>query len=152
MSSSNTTTGPIPKVYYKQSADVGGDASWTSYVKVFPVTKPAATLVVGGSSDLLVELREGSYTVQSLNHTEANVPYSFVRPLNPYTSAPLSVHLGDMSIRLRAASATDNATDTDTDTRGWSTFDSTYLGNAVAGVFSYSTHTIVGTHKQACGS
>ena len=108
------------------------------------MTRPAATLDVGGSSELVVELREGTFTVQSLNHTKANVPYSFARPLNPSTSSPLSVHLGDMSIRLRAAPTTTSATKSSSSaakTSGgegallrassWSTFDSTYLGDAV---------------------
>ena len=86
------------------------------------MTPPAVSVVVGGTSDLFLELRQDTFTVQSLNHTEANTPYSFSRPLRQASVLPLCSHLGDLTIRLQPASATSPS--------AWSTYGSNNLGKA----------------------
>lgn len=88
-----------------------------------PVTPPALSVNVGGSSELFLELRQDTYTVQSLNHTKANTPYSFSRPLREASVLPLCSHLGDITLRLQPAS-------TETSPSSWSTYGSNYLGKA----------------------
>ena len=105
---------------FVQVSGAAGDASWTTFIKHADVTAPAITLRVGGNSEMILSLRQDSYTVQSLNHTKANVPYTFVRPLDAGSALPLCAHLGDVNIRLRAQGSTD----------AWRTFDSTSLGKA----------------------
>ena len=77
---------------------------------------------MGGDSELALELRAGTFTVQSLNHTKANTPYSFSRQLDEDSVLPLCSFLGDVTIRLQPAAETDPAK--------WSTYSSNYLGQA----------------------
>ena len=112
---SNTTTA-VQRVYFKSSTGKSSDPSWSTYLKTGTVTPPTASLAVGGSSGLVVELRDTYFTVQSLNNTAVGQPpagfgvkpssYSFTRPLDQGSCLPLSVHLGDMTLRLQDASAT----------------------------------------------
>lgn len=94
----------------------------STFAKEGVVTPPAASLAVGGTSDLVVELRQDSFTVQSLNHTKANTPYSFSRPLRQASVLPLCSHLGDITIRLQKESETSPSS--------WSTYGSNALGKA----------------------
>lgn len=111
----NQSTGPA-RVYFKDVAAAAGDASWSTFAKHADPTPPAVTVSV--SPDLVLSLRQGSFTVQALNHTGASPPYSFVRPLDAGSTLPLCAHLGDLSLRLGSPG-------------GWESFDSTYLGEAV---------------------
>jgi hypothetical protein len=113
---SNTSTA-VQKIYFKSSTGKSTDPSWSTYLKTGTVTPPTASLAVGGTSGLVLELRDTYFTVQALNNTAADVPpagfgvtpstYSFTRPLDQGSCLPLSVHLGDMTLRLQDASATD---------------------------------------------
>ena len=94
----------------------------STFAKEGVVTPPAASLAVGGTSDLVVELRQDSFTVQSLNHTKANTPYSFSRPLRQASVLPFCSHLGDITIRLQKESETSPSS--------WSTYGSNALGKA----------------------
>ena len=112
----NSTT-TEQKVYFKSSTRGSNDPSWTTYLKEGIVTPPVTTIEVGGSSNLVVELRKDFFTVQSLNDTTVGQPpagfgvkpsaFSFTRPLDQGSSLPLSVHLGDMTLRMQDATATD---------------------------------------------
>ena len=56
-----------PKVYFKAVPSVGGSTGWSSWVKRAIVTPPAATLPVGGTSNLTLLLRQTYFTVQNLS-------------------------------------------------------------------------------------
>lgn len=118
-SHASNTTAPssIQKVYFKSAVSHTNDASWSTYLKTGIVTPPVSSLAVGGDSGLVLELRADYFTVQGLNNTAPDVPpagfgvkpstYSFTRPLDQGSVLPLSVHLGDMTLRLQDTSATD---------------------------------------------
>jgi hypothetical protein len=113
---SNTTTSP-QKVYFKSSAGRSSDPTWTTYLKHGEVFPPALVRSVGGTSQLTLSLRKDYGTVQALNSTKIGQPptgygvqptsYSFARPLDQASCLPLCTHLGDISLRLQDASATD---------------------------------------------
>ena len=112
----NDTT-VVQKIYFKSSAGKSADPSWSTFFKTGTVTPPTASVDVGGTSKLVLELREHYFTIQSLNNTAVGQPpvgfgvqpsaYSFTRPLDEGSCLPLSVHLGDMTLRLQDAAATD---------------------------------------------
>ena len=81
----NTTLGKV-KIYFKSNNGVGGSSAWSSWVKVAPVTPPAASLPVGGTSRLKLLLRQDFYTVQNLSRVGAH--FSFTRPLDDGSTLP----------------------------------------------------------------
>ena len=52
------STATAQKVYFKSSTGGSSDPSWTTYLKQGVLTPPAATVEVGGSSNLVFELRK----------------------------------------------------------------------------------------------
>jgi hypothetical protein len=92
------------KVFLKKGTGRSGGAPWASWVKTAPVGPPAALIEAQG---LNAALRADSFTVQWLNvsGTSSAENYSFVPPLNSGSALPLVQHLGDVTMRLRAASS-----------------------------------------------
>jgi hypothetical protein len=112
---SNTTTGKVNS-YFKSSAGVAGDKSWTTFLKVGNPRPPAKTLEVGNSK-LILSLREDYFTVHSLNTSVGDLKYSFARPLDVSSVLPLCAHIGDVTIRTQAPTA-------DADPLSWNTYSS----------------------------
>ena len=69
------------------------------------MTPPTKTLAVGGSSNLQLLLRADYFSVQNLSRAGEN--WSFTRPLDGGSTLPLCAHLGDVTLRVRAAGAAD---------------------------------------------
>ena len=102
----NGTIAKRTKVFLKKGTGRTGGAPWASWVKIAPVDPPATLIHAKG---LNVALRSNTFTVQWLNvsGTSSAGNYSFVPPLNSGSALPLVQHLGDVTMRLRAADAAD---------------------------------------------
>ena len=113
--------------YFKSSKAHNGDPSWATYLKANAVDPPVLNFTVGG---LDVGLRANSRTVQILgtefNRKHDGGNFSWVPPLTgwnrPDRSSALCQNLGDITIRVRPASATG--------TGGWSTYASAWGAQA----------------------
>ena len=110
--SGSNTTKAKQHVYFKMDAGVAHSHGWSSWLKQAPVTPPALTVSVGGTSRLELRLRQDFFTVQNLSRSGEK--WSFTRPLDDSSTLPFCAHLGDLTLRLRpvvgehAANATSN--------------------------------------------
>ena len=86
-------------IYFKMNAGIAHSAGWSSWIKRAPVTPPALTVSVGGTSRLELRLRQDFFTVQNLSRTGER--WSFTRPLDEGSTLPFCAHLGDLSLRVR---------------------------------------------------
>lgn len=104
----NGTITQRTKVFLKKGTGRSGGAPWASWVKIAPVGPPAMLINAPG---LNVALRSDTFTVQWLNvsGTSSAENYSFVPPLDSGSALPLVQHLGDVTMRLRAAAAADES-------------------------------------------
>ena len=106
------TSNPFPTRALLKGGSTGtttfnNDHGWVSWIKAAAkVSKPALSLTFDGIN---IALREDTFAVQWINASGAN--YSFTPPLTPATALPLIQHLGDMTMRVRAAAGEGAAND-----------------------------------------
>ncbi|KAL3907315.1 MAG: hypothetical protein SGPRY_010212 [Prymnesium sp.] len=93
-----TTSGEV-RCYFKNNAHINNAPGWSSWLKKAAEPPPVLNMSVGGTTNLRIALRAGSYTVAQLSRQNAN--WSFTRPLNDASSLPMCAHLGDVTLRLR---------------------------------------------------
>ena len=118
----NTTTAKVHVFFKVVAGPVSGNGTgWSTWLQHCGPAPPVQTIEVGGNSNLVIRLRQDTYTVQNLSRVQPtdDNQWSFTRPLEDNTAYPYMSLLGDISLRVQKESDSDN--------RNWSFFTSSSL-------------------------